>query len=265
MRRISVGEIELAFKDRGAGPVLLLVHGFPLDHSMWSEQINALAIRFRVIAPDLRGFGESEGPGGGDGEKTTMQQYADDLAGLLDALEIRESVTLCALSMGGYIALQFWKHCRDRLRRLILCDTRAASDTPEGAQGRLALAETVLTEGSLPVADSMLPKLFAPQSLVSGADYIEATKQVMASTRPTTIAASLRGMAERPDMTDELPNMGLPALLLCGQHDVITPVAEMRDVAAAMPDSMFHVIYGAGHMSPLERPERVNQLILDFL
>ena len=261
MRRISVGEIELAFKDRGAGPVLLLVHGFPLDHSMWAGQIDALAARYRVIAPDLRGFGQSSG----QDERTTMQQFATDLAGLLDGLEIRESVTLCALSMGGYIALQFWMQYRDRLSRLILCDTRAASDTPEGAQGRLALAGTVLTEGSLPVADSMLPKLFAPQSLVSGADYIEATKQVMASTRPTTVAASLRGMAERPNMTDELPNIDLPALLLCGEHDVITPAAEMRDVAAAMPDSMFHVIYGAGHMSPLERPERVNQLILDFL
>lgn len=261
MRRISVGEIELAFKDRGAGPVLLLVHGFPFDHSMWAGQIDALAARYRVIAPDLRGFGQSSG----QDERTTMQQFATDLAGLLDGLEIRESVTLCALSMGGYIALQFWMQYRDRLSRLILCDTRAASDTPEGAQGRLALAGTVLTEGSLPVADSMLPKLFAPQSLVSGADYIEATKQVMASTRPTTVAASLRGMAERPNMTDELPNIDLPALLLCGEHDVITPAAEMRDVAAAMPDSMFHVIYGAGHMSPLERPERVNQLILDFL
>ena len=261
MLRATVGDIELAYVERGSGPVLLLVHGFPLDHSMWAGQIDALAARYRVIAPDLRGFGQSSG----QDERTTMQQFATDLAGLLDGLEIRESVTLCALSMGGYIALQFWMQYRDRLSRLILCDTRAASDTPEGAQGRLALAGTVLTEGSLPVADSMLPKLFAPQSLVSGADYIEATKQVMASTRPTTVAASLRGMAERPDMTDELPNIDLPALLLCGEHDVITPAAEMRDVAVAMPDSKFHVIYGAGHMSPLERPERVTQLILDFL
>ena len=111
----------------------------------------------------------------------------------------------------------------------------------------------------------MLPKLFAPRSLESGAAYVSATKEVMASTRPTTIAAALRGMAERPDMTPELPSIEVPTLLLCGEHDVISPADEMRDVAAAMPDSMFHVIYGAGHMSPLERPERVNQLILDFL
>jgi len=193
MRQIRVGSIDLAYEERGSGPVVLLVHGFPLDHSMWSGQIAALALRFRVIAPDLRGFGQSDDPGGSDDEETTMQQFATDLAGLLDALEIRESVTLCALSMGGYIALQFWKHHRDRLSRLILCDTRAASDTPEGAQGRLALAATVLTDGSLPVADSMLPKLFAPQSLNSGADYIEATNQVMASTRPTAADPSRRG------------------------------------------------------------------------
>lgn len=261
MLRATVGDIELAYVDRGSGPVLLLVHGFPLDHSMWAGQIDALAARYRIIAPDLRGFGQSSG----HDEKTTMQQFAGDLAGLLDVLGIYEAVHLCALSMGGYVAWQFWKLHAERLGSLILCDTRAAADTPEGAQGRLALAETVLSEGALPVADSMLPKLFAPQSLESGAVYATATRGVMASTRPTTIAAALRGMAERPDMTAELPNIGLPALLLCGEHDVITPAVEMRDVAAAMPDSIFHVIYGAGHMAPLERTERVNHLILEFL
>ena len=195
----------------------------------------------------------------------SRQQVADDLAGLLDALRIAEPVNLCGLSMGGYVAWQFWEHHRGRLASLILCDTRAAGDTPEGALGRLALAETVLAEGALPVADSMLPKLFAPRSLDSDPTYVESTKQVMESTRPTTIAAALRGMAERPDMTAELPAIELPALLLCGEHDVITPADEMRDVAKAMPDAMFRIIYGAGHMSPLERPERVNRLILEFL
>lgn len=261
MQRATVGNIELAYIDRGSGPVLLLVHGFPLDHSMWSEQIEALSVGHRVIAPDLRGFGQSES----QDDKTTMQHFANDLAGLHDALRISEPVTLCGLSMGGYVAWQFWKHHRDRLTSLILCDTRAACDTPEGALGRLALAKTVLAEGALPVADSMLPKLFAPRNLDSDPPYVASTKQVMESTRPTTIAATLRGMAERPDMTAELPNIELPALLLCGEHDVITPADEMRDVAKAMPDAMFRVIYGAGHMSPLERPERVNRLILEFL
>jgi 3-oxoadipate enol-lactonase len=261
MLRTTIGNLELSYVDRGTGPVLLLVHGFPLDHSMWSQQIDTLAIRRRVIAPDLRGFGQSDG----HDATTTMEQYATDLADLLDVLEIRERVTLCGFSMGGYVAWQFWKHHPNRLQQLILCDTRAASDSPEGAQGRRVLAETVLAQGALPVADSMLPKLFAPRTLESKAPYIEATVEVMVSTRPATLAAALRGMAERPDMTAELPNIELPALLLCGEHDVITPAAEMRDIAAAMPDATFHVIYGAGHMSPLERPERVNHLILDFL
>jgi pimeloyl-ACP methyl ester carboxylesterase len=261
MLRATVGDIELAYVDRGSGPLLLLVHGFPLDHSMWAGQVDALAGRYRVIAPDLRGFGQSSG----HDEKTTMQQFAGDLVGLLDALGIHETIHLCSLSMGGYVAWQFWKLHGERLASLILCDTRAAADTPEGAQGRLALANSVLSDGSLPVAESMLPKLFAPQSLESEAAYTMATRGVMASTRPPTIAAALRGMAERPDMTAELPSIQLPALLLCGEHDVISPADEMRTVAAAMPDSMFHIIYGAGHMAPLERPERVNHLILEFL
>jgi len=261
MQRTTVGDVEVAYVDRGSGPVLLLVHGFPLDHTMWSEQLEALSGSYRVVAPDLRGFGQSEG----QDEKTTMREFADDLAGLLDALGVREPVNLCGLSMGGYIAWQFWRHHRDRLGRLILCDTRAVSDSAEGAQGRVALARTVLEKGSMPVADSMLPKLFDPRNLESGAAYIEATQQVMASTRPTTIAAALRGMAERPDMTAELPRIEVATLLLCGESDEITPPDEMRTVAAAIPNAMFHVIYGAGHMSPLERPERVNHLILDFL
>ncbi len=261
MQRTTVDDVEVASVDRGSGPVLLLVHGFPLDHTMWSEQIVALSGSSRVVAPDLRGFGQSEG----QDEKTTMRKFADDLAGLLDVLGVREPVNLCGLSMGGYVAWQFWKHHRDRLGRLILCDTRAASDSAEGAQGRLALAKTVLEEGSMPVADSMLPKLFDPRNLVSGAAYIEATQQVMASTRPTTIAAALRGMAERPDMTAELPSIELPALVLCGESDVITPLEEMRSVADALPNATFHPIAGAGHMTPLEQPETVNRLILEFL
>lgn len=261
MRRAKVGDVELAYADRGTGPVVVLVHGFPLDHTMWAGQIAALSGSFRVIAPDLRGFGQSEG----HGSKTTMRQFADDLAGLLDSLGIDEAVRLCGLSMGGYVGWQFWRYHRDRLKNLVLCDTRAASDTAEGAQGRLDLAVSVLERGSLPVAESMLPKLFAPQNLKSGATYVEATQRVMASTRATTIAAALRGMAERPDLTADLPNIETPALLLCGEHDSITPAAEMRNIAEAMHDAMFRIIYGAGHLSPLERPERVSHLILEFL
>lgn len=261
MRKITVNEVRLSYVDTGTGPIVLLLHGFPLDHSMWRHQIEALSQRHRVLAPDLRGFGQSEG----QDDKVTMRQFADDLAGLLDSLGILEPITLCGLSMGGYIAWQFWRHHGARLTGLIVCNSRAAADSAEAAAERLRLADSVLTEGSAAIADAMLPKLFAPSTLESQSSIVEATRRVMAAIRPTTIAAALRGMAERPDMTDELAGIDIPTLLVGGEFDVLTPADEMRAIARALPDATFCPIADAGHMAPLEQPARVNRCLLDFL
>ena len=156
---VRAGDVELAVVERGTGMPLLLVHGFPLDHSMWNAQIEALGRQWRAIAPDLRGFGASQvTPGTG-----SMEQMADDLAALLDTLQVTEPVVLIGLSMGGYVAFQFLRRHAHRLRALVLCDTRAVPDTAEGAAGRHKLAAQVLEQGAAPVADAMLPKLFGPQ------------------------------------------------------------------------------------------------------
>ena len=131
MKSIAANGTELYYDDRGAGSPLLLMHGFPLDHSMWADlRLDGDAV-FRLIAPDLRGFGNSPARG----ETTSMELFADDLAGLLDSLEIDEPSVVCGLSMGGYVALQFWRKHRRRLRALIFCDTRAAADSPRCRRG----------------------------------------------------------------------------------------------------------------------------------
>ena len=160
MPSISIDNIPFNYNDAGRGVPLLLAHGFPLDHTMWNGQIAALSGRSRVIAPDLRGFG---GSGASEGA-ATMEQMADDLAALLDALAIREPVVLCGLSMGGYIAFEFWRKYAAKLKALILCDTRAAADKPQAAADRLAMADRVLREGPRPLVESMLPKLFSPRT-----------------------------------------------------------------------------------------------------
>ena len=160
MRTISLADIDLAVEDRGSGPVLLFVHGFPLDHTMWRWQIDEFSARYRVLAPDLRGFGSSTL---GDGQ-VTMRRYADDLAAMLDRLNVREKVIFIGLSMGGYVAWQFWQKYADRLAGLILCDTRAVADTPQAKAGRAELAARVKSEGPQAAADAMLPKLFASQT-----------------------------------------------------------------------------------------------------
>jgi pimeloyl-ACP methyl ester carboxylesterase len=261
MAKVQVNGINLNIVERGSGIPLLFAHGFPLDHSMWSGQLDGLADKCRVIAPDLRGFGASDVVPG----VATMQQMADDLAGVLDALAIREPVVFCGLSMGGYVAWQFALRHRSRLSKLILCDTRAIADTAEAAAGRLKTAERVLKEGPGVVAEGMLPKLFAPNTAKDQPQIVETTRQVMMRTKPEGIAAALHGLAQRPDVTEQLPKMDVPALVICGEHDAISPAAEMEQFAGRMPQAKFVKIAGAGHMAPLEAPAAVNAAIKDFL
>jgi pimeloyl-ACP methyl ester carboxylesterase len=261
MAAFATGDIRQNVEERGSGPPLLLVHGFPLDHSMWRGQLAALSETCRVIAPDLRGFGASSVTAGA----VTMEQFADDLARLLIALGIREPVVFCGLSMGGYVAWQFALRHRAKLAKLILCDTRAIADTPEAAEGRHKTADKVLAEGASVVADAMLPKLFAAETRAKHPALIAETKEVILKSSPVGIAAALRGMAQRPDVTARLHELDLPALVLCGQHDVISPPAEMREIAAKLPQGRFVEIADAGHMAPLEQPAAVNDAIREFV
>lgn len=261
MKYARVNDVELAYRDEGAGRPLALVHGFPLDHCMWDAQIAALATQWRVLAPDLRGFGRS---GASDGP-VAMRQFAADLAGLLDVLALNEPIVLGGLSMGGYIAFSFWEANPARVAGLILCDTRAAADAPAVAESREHTARRVLSEGPQFLADAMTPKLFAAATLSERPALVAAARDVMLKTDPRGIAAAALGMAVRPDMTARLPQIACPALVVVGAEDVISPPAEMRGIARAMPRARFVEIAGAGHMSPLEQPEAVNRAIEQFL
>lgn len=261
MTTIDVEGGSLNVVQRGAGLPLLLVHGFPLDYSMWTGQLDGLSDTCRVVAPDLRGFGQSTGESDG----VSMERLADDLAEMLDAMEINKPITFCGLSMGGYIAWQFVQRHRDRIERLIVCDTRAVADPDEVARGRRMTAARVVKEGVNDFVAGMMPKLFAEQTAREQPSIIDATREVMLSTRPSSVAAALLGMADRPDMTDLLPDLDIPTLVICGEHDPISPSDEMRGIAAAMPNAQFIEVPNAGHMAPLEQPEFVNNAIRHFL
>jgi 3-oxoadipate enol-lactonase len=255
----------LAYIDRGQGPTVLLVHGFPLDHTMWDPQIEALAERYRVIAPDLRGFGQSPLGTGDASQGVTMEQYADDLAELLDALKIAGPIVLAGLSMGGYIAWQFVRKYPGRLRALVLLDTRAAADSEEARAGRLKMAENVAEWGSARVAEMMGPRLFSERAFQQRPEIIAAVRRVVENTSPAAIAAAQRGMAARPDVTNLLPTIRVPTLVMVGDRDVISPPAEMQAIAAAIPHAQFVVIPHAGHMTTLENPAAANQALARFL
>ena len=261
MKTLTINGVELAVLDRGRGRAVMLIHGFPLDHTMWDAQVEALQSQYRVIAPDLRGFGRS----GVAGPVVSMEQFADDLAALLGALRISEPLVLCGLSMGGYVAFQFWRKYAARLRGLVLCDTRAASDSPEAAAGRREMAQRVLREGPAPLVDTMLPKLFAPDTREKHPEIVAALQRVMLGTNPQGIAAAAYGMAERPDVTPQLGSITCPTLVIVGQADVISPPQEMRAIAQAIPRARLVEIAGAGHMAPLERPAEVSAALREFL
>lgn len=261
MTRIQLPGVSLEVVDQGRGPVVLLVHGFPLDHSMWSGQIDELSRSFRVLAPDLRGFGNSEVTSG----TVTMQQFADDLAAMLDALGVTEPITFCGLSMGGYIGWQFFARHRAQLARLVQCDTRAVADAPEARDGRLKTAADTEANGPAKLVDAMLPKLFPKPAIEAQREFVVATKRVMLSTSSAGIAAAARGMAERPDVTSMLPQIDVPTLVVCGEHDAIAATEEMRGIAAAIPQAEYVEIAGTGHMAPLEDPATFNAAILRFL
>ena len=239
MKTLQLGETELAYDDRGSGRTLLLVHGFPLDHTMWRHQIDHFSSFCRVIAPDLRGFGESPPTAGSESQPATMRTYADDLAQLLERLEIREPIVYCGLSMGGYIGWQFWQKYADRLAGLVACDTRAIADTPQAAEGRETLARRVLTEGTDCAAEAMLPKLFNPEMTARQPQAVAETRAAIGRASRPGVAAALRGMATRPDVTEMLPGIRVPTLVVVGAQDVISPVAEMRGIAEQFPQAEF--------------------------
>lgn len=261
LRQIDVNGVRVRVSDEGFGPPILFVHGFPLNYTMWQAQIDEFSKTHRVIAPDLRGFGGTDGVL----YSVSMEQFADDLADLLDALAVEEPVTFCGLSMGGYIAWQFAQRHPARLAKLIVCDSRAAADSPEAAANRLKMADIVLKEGPEPVAWAMMPKLFAQCTSEHCPTAIAAVRQMVMTSNPVAIAAAHRGMAVRPDVTAWLPTLRLPTLILCGEHDAISPAAEMKTIAEAIPNARFALIPNAGHMAPMEQPEAVNDALRRFV
>ncbi len=249
-----------AVEDVGQGQPIVLVHGFPLDHTMWSHQIAALSAAFRVVAVDLRGFGRSPARD----TTVSMADFADDVAAIIEHHQLGP-VVFCGLSMGGYIAWEFQRRHRALLRALILCDTRAVADPPEAAKARRVTAERVLKEGPAFLADTMLPRLFGEKTALTQPEIVEATRRVIETANPIGVAAASRGMADRHDFSGELPSIAIPTLVIVGEQDVISPAEEMTAIAHRMPQAQLRVIPGVGHMAPLEAPAAVNEAIREFV
>ncbi len=262
MNQIETRTTDWNLVDQGEGIPLLLVHGFPLDHSMWRNQIDALAQHVRVIAPDLPGFGKSRAKEPG---LMSMDGFANRLQELLTALGVDQPVCYCGLSMGGYIGWQFWKLHRQQLGALIACDTKSLADTPEVARARQMMARLIEKEGSQTIAADLIEKLFDESTLSQQPELIKQTRKVIHESDRDVVAGAHRAMAARPDTTSWLSEIEVPTLVAVGEHDIISTPDEMLQIANSIPNSTFLKIARAGHMAPLEQPQAFNQAVVEFL
>jgi pimeloyl-ACP methyl ester carboxylesterase len=244
-------DARLHIRQRGSGPVALFIHGFPFDSTMWIEQLAALEGLRRCIAVDLRGFGRSS-PVSGD--PLTMESHAADLAAVLDIVS-EERADIVGLSMGGYVALAFAESYPDRMRSLALIDTRAGADSPEGKAGRDAMARRVVSEGRAAFAESMQATLLGPNASLTA----RARFRTMVEGCPyETLIGALAGMRDRPDRTSTLGSVAVPAMVMVGDQDTVTPPEQAAEMAAAIPGATLVTIADAGHLTPVEQPQAVS-------
>lgn len=248
----------LTYEERGGGPALILIHGFPLNSSMWIEQLKGLAKVRTVIAVNLRGHGYTEVD---NTDGFSMDLFADDVAATIDDLGL-EQVDLCGLSMGGYVAMAFWRRHAGKVRSLIFADTKPEADTDEGKAGREKTAAAVREQGTQPLLEGLLPKMFGP---APSDEIVAATRRMFEATPPEVAAADLLAMRDRPDSVADLSGITVPCLWLHGEGDQLMPLDAVKAHAASMKDCTFVAVPDAGHMSPMENPGVVNAAMTEFL
>lgn len=258
---VSLGGITVGYDDEGEGAPLVLVHGHPFDRSMWRPQVERFSQSgWRVIVPDLRGYGETTVVPG----KTPLATFARDIVALLDHLEVGR-VVLGGLSMGGQIVMELHRLFPDRIRGLVLADTTPQAETQEGREQRNAMADRLLREGMEPYATEVLPKMVAPHNIDRQPAVAQHVLAMMLATSPEGAAAALRGRAERPDYVAMLERVAVPALVVVGADDEFTPVGDARLMADRLPQATLAVVDGAAHMPNLERQAAFDDVLQTFL
>lgn len=255
----TVNGITLAYSDSGAGVPIVLLHAFPLNRTMWAEQEAALSSQFRVITIDLRGHGESDAPLW----HYSLDQAADDVRALLDHLFITQGLFV-GLSMGGYVLLAFYRKYADRVKGMVLADTRAQADTPKGKAGRFQMAQIAYKQGPSAIADIMIPKLLSPATIQSKPEIVQRIRTMIEGNQISGIAGDLMAMAERPDSVPFLKQITCPTQIIVGELDQATPPADANLMAEQIPHARLAIIPGAAHLANIEQPGKFTRLIEEF-
>ena len=253
------------YLDQGSGqPAVVLLHAFPLCARMWQPQIDALASRVRVVAPDLMGFGGSDAPD--DPSAYSVDGWADDVARLLDHLGLHR-VVVGGQSMGAYVAFAFLRRHRSRLAGLVLADTRPTADSPEVAERRARQQEQISTggeAGKAEVVDGLLQTLLCADTHEHRPDVVETARRLM-DNPPAGFVGALEAMKRRPDSVADLATVDVPTLVLVGDQDVPSPPDVAETMQQGIPGSELVVVPDAGHLSGLEAPDAFNAALMDFV
>lgn len=255
----SINGVTMNYQEKGSGLPVVLIHGFPLDSRIWAGQLEGLSDRYRVIAPDLRGFG-----GTSPAAAFSMDSLAEDLHSLLSSIGALPAV-VGGLSMGGYVALAYAKKYPTDLKALMLFDTRAEGDNAEAKEKRNQMLEKLKKGGSKAIADDMHPKMLHEATCSNRPEIAHKLRTIMESQPPGTIAHAIAALRDRPDRTADLPSIAVPTLVMVGESDAITPPARSEKMAGAIARSKLVVIPEAGHMAPMEQPMEANSGIRHFL
>lgn len=261
MNFVNIDGIKLAYAQAGQGTPLVFVHGFPLSHRMWEAQLTALKDAARIIAPDLPGHGASDARSGA----YYMEQVADDINALLDALQINVPVVVCGLSLGGYMLGQFYQKYSHRLAGLVFTATRASADSPETRLNRDRLVGIAQREGVSALVEAVLPKFLAPEAYTSRPELVEQLRSIMLAASLDGAIGDLLGMKARPDTFELIAKIRIPTLVIHGTEDQLIPFSEAERLRDTIPAARLVAIPGAGHLPNLEQPALFNQAVRDFI
>ena len=259
---LFLNNLMVCYTDDGPddAPVIIFIHGFPLNKSMWSRQLTALKQQYRVIAYDVRGHGESEST---DETTFSIENFAHDLVYFMDALKI-DKASLCGLSMGGYIALNAIENYPHRFESLVLCDTSCFPDTPETIEKRMKTVESIENNGLVRYADNTINVLFASESLKTKVAEIVAVKEMILTTSIQSLSKTLLALCVRKETCTLLAHIQVPVLVLVGEEDTITPPTTATYMHENIKNSILHVIKHAGHLSNLENSADFNKQLKTF-
>lgn len=259
MPTATIRGIQLVYDDLGEGQPLVFIHGHPFNRSMWDAQIDPFRGRYRLILPDLRGYGET----GVTTPRVMLDEMALDIIHLLDMLNIGKAI-FCGLSMGGQILLDLYRVAPHRVQALVIVDSDARGETPVSKEKRLAKADDILRKGMRRHTDETIHQYIAAASMHNPKVYMP-LHRMMSDTRPEGAAAAHRGRADRRDHTAILGSILVPTLIVVGAEDYFTPPPVARIMSDGIPGARLAIVDGAGHLPNMEKPELFNRLLDDFL